>query len=187
MGTDAEKLAKECGMVEQGHFLLTSGLHSPVYWEKFRVLENPTSTMALCAILVEHFRNSRVDVVVGPTTGGVILAFEVARQLSVRSIYAEKVGEVRTFRRGMKLIPDEKVLVVDDVLTTGKSVREVLDALVGSGVELVGIGVLVDRSAAPLNFEVPVFSCIRARPLTYHPDTCPLCRQGIPLMKPGSS
>jgi orotate phosphoribosyltransferase len=184
---DAEILAAECGMVQAGHFLLTSGLHSPVYWEKFRILEDPASTVALCAMIAENFRDAGVDVVAGPTTGGIILAHEVARQLGVRAIYAEKTGETRAFRRGMKLAPGERVLLVDDVLTTGKSVREVLAALAGSSSELVGVGVLVDRSVAPADYGAPLFSCISARPVTYDPADCPLCRDGVPLVKPGSS
>ena len=184
---NAEALAASCGMVEEGHFQLTSGLHSAVYWEKFRVLEDPEYTVALCTLIADHFRDRQVDVVAGPTTGGIILAYEVARQLGVRAIYAEKSGAGRAFRRSMRLAAGERVLVVDDVLTTGKSVREVLDALAPTGAEITGVGVLVDRSVTPADFGTPLFSCISARPVTYPPDACPLCRQGIPLRKPGSS
>ncbi len=184
---NAEELAARCGMVQEGHFRLTSGLHSPVYWEKFRVLENPKYTVALAGLIADNFRDRDVSVVAGPTTGGIILAFEVARQLGVRAVYAEKSGQGRAFRRGMQLAAADRVLVVDDVLTTGKSLREVLDALVPTGAELAGIGVLVDRSETGVDYGAPLFRCIRARPVTYAPDACPLCRAGVPLQKPGSS
>lgn len=182
----AEIIAKS-GMMQEGHFLLTSGLHSPVYWEKFRILEYPEHAAALCGLIAAHFKGQAISAVAGPTTGGIILAFEVARQLGVRALYAEKDGEGRAFRRGAAIAPGEKVLVVDDVLTTGKSVREVLAALKVVRAEPAGIGVLVDRSADRPDFGVPLFSCHQAETTVYTADACPLCAAGIPLTKPGSS
>ena len=124
----------------------------------------------------------------GPTTGGIILAFEVARQLGVRGIFAEKEsnGE-RAFRRGFSISPGERVLIVDDILTTGNSVREVMSAVNKQGGTIIGIGVLVDRSEQRLEFGVPLFSCYRSVTPTYTPENCPLCASGLPLVKPGSS
>jgi orotate phosphoribosyltransferase len=182
-----EEIFRRTGAVLNGHFLLTSGLHSPVYWEKFRILEFPEYTAQLCAMIADRFKGRGVEVVAGPTTGGIILAYEVAKQMGVRSIYAEKEGEGRSFRRGFVLRPGEKVLVVDDILTTGKSVREVLDAVKGWEGEVVGIGVLVDRAEDELQLGYPLFSCLRSITPAYRPDECPLCKEGLPLTKPGSS
>ncbi len=186
--SNAESLFRRVGAVLDGHFLLTSGLHSPVYWEKFRILEHPEYTQKLCAMIAGHFKNEGIDVVVGPTTGGIILAFEVAKQLNVRCIFAEKEESGnRAFRRGFVLKPGERVLIVDDVLTTGKSVKEVLEAVGQKNACVVGIGVLVDRSEHKIDFGVPLFACHRSIPPTYTAQGCPLCAARIPLVKPGSS
>ena len=182
-----EELFKKAGVVREGHFLLTSGLHSPVYWEKFRILQFPDYTGILCSLIAEHFRQKNPSVVVGPTTGGVILAFETARLLGTRGIFAEKDGDTRTLRRDFSISAGEKVLVVDDVLTTGKSVRETLEAVRSLGGDVVGVGVLVDRSDSCLSFGTELFSCLRAPAIVYAPEHCPLCASGVPLTKPGGS
>jgi orotate phosphoribosyltransferase len=184
---DNEAIFRDAGALLQGHFQLTSGLHSAVYWEKFRVLENPPATEALCRQIAGHFRDQNIELVVGPTTGGVILAFEVARQLSVHGIFAEKDGDKRAFRRGFVIKPGQRILIVDDVLTTGKSVYEVIDAVNEAGGDIVGIGILVNRSDQDREFGYPLFSCLRTVTETFEPDNCPLCAAGIPLVKPGSS
>ncbi len=185
MEIDAEKIFEKCGAVLKGHFLLTSGLHSPIYWEKFRVLEFPHYTQQLCQLISEHFKDFKVEVVAGPTTGGIILAFEVAKQLGARSIFAERISESeRAFRRGFSLKRGERVLIVDDVLTTGKSIREVISAVRKYDADIVGIGVLVDRSQG-IDFGLPLFSCLRSETITYKPEECPLCAAKIPLTKPG--
>jgi len=187
MTEEAAEIFARAGALLQGHFLLTSGLHSPVYWEKFQVLQYPHYTERLCGMITDHFRNHDIELVAGPTTGGIILAHEVARQLGIRSIYAEKEGSERTFRRGFRIRPGERVLVVDDILTTGGSVREVIAAVEKQGGQVVGIGVLVDRSSQQMDFPAPVFSCLRSETVTYKPERCPLCAAGVPLVKPGSS
>jgi orotate phosphoribosyltransferase len=183
-----EEIFEKSGTVLKGHFSLASGLHSPVYWEKFRVLQYPEHTEALCHLIASHYRQNNVQVVAGPTTGGIILAYETARQLGVRGIFAEKEpgAETRSFRRDFKISPGERVLIVDDILTTGKSIREVIDAVASTGGELIGIGVLVDRSETTPDFGVPLFSCLRSRTETYQPQDCPLCARGIPLTIRGS-
>ncbi|MBN2099616.1 MAG: orotate phosphoribosyltransferase [Dehalococcoidia bacterium] len=184
--SDAERIFREAGAVMEGHFLLTSGLHSPVYWEKFRVLEQPRYTEPLCRIIAMHFQGQNVQLVAGPTTGGVIISYEVARQLGLRSIFAEREGDTRIFRRGFEIMPGERVLVVDDILTTGGSVREVISEVKRKGGQLVGVGVLVDRSEGAVDFGAPLFSCHKTSVPTYRPEECPLCRKGIPVQKPGS-
>jgi orotate phosphoribosyltransferase len=186
LGDEALEIFKTAGAIKEGHFLLTSGLHSPVYWEKFRILQYPHLTEQLCRLIAEHFRAQEIDVVAGPTTGGIILAFETARQLGVRSIFAEKEGGVRVFRRDFEITPGEHVLIVDDILTTGSSLKETLNAVEKLGGTIVGIGVLVDRSEKNLDFKLPLFSCLRAPTTIYSPQECPLCAARIPLIKPGA-
>ncbi len=180
-----ENVLKQAGVIQKGHFLLTSGLHSPVYWEKFRIIEHPDITVNLCRAIAEHFSRQGAQLVVGPTTGGIILAYEVARQLGLRSVFAEKEGDRRVFRRGFKIKPGEMMLVVDDVLTTGKSIKEVLDSIARERGEVIGIGVLVNRSEKKLDFGVPLFSCLRSATPAYKPEECPLCAASVPLTKPG--
>ena len=185
---NTEAIFKKSGAILNGHFLLTSGLHSPVYWEKFRVLQFPSYTEQLCRLISSHFASQQVEVVAGPTTGGIILAYEVARQLGVRGIFAEKEGDERqSFKRGFGINPGERVLIVDDILTTGKSIREVLSLVNEQGGRVIGIGVLVNRSEQEHDFGFPLFSCLRSITPTYKPQECPLCAAGIPLVKPGSS
>ena len=185
---DVESLFRQSNAILDGHFLLTSGLHSPVYWEKFRIFENPNYLQSACSIIAEHFADADIDAVAGPTTGGIILAFEVARQLGTRCIFAEKVGTSRAFVRNYSLAAGKKrILIVDDILTTGKSIREVIEAVNTRGDEIVGIAVLVDRSDRDLGLEYPVMSCLRSVTPTFDPSDCPLCGRGIPLVKPGSS
>jgi len=185
---NVEEIFQKSGAILKGHFLLASGLHSPIYWEKFQVLQFPSYTEQLCRMISTHFREQGVQVVAGPTTGGIILAFEVARQLGVRGIFAEKAGATeRAFRRGFSINPGELVLIVDDILSTGSSIHEVMSAVTRQGGTVIGIGVLVDRSEQRLEFGVPLFSCHRAITPTYSPENCPLCADQIPLAKPGSS
>ena len=185
--SNAEEIFEKSGAILKGHFLLASGLHSPVYWEKFKVLQFPDYTEQLCRMIAAHFRNQGIQVVAGPTTGGIILAFEVARELGVRGIFAEKEGDTRSFRRGFSINPGERVLIVDDILTTGGSIREVIAAVNDQDGIIVGIGVMVDRSEQKVDFGVPLFSCHRAVTITYAPENCPLCAQQIPLVKPSIS
>ncbi len=185
MTSKVEEIFQKSGALLKGHFLLTSGLHSPVYWEKFLVLQYPHYTEQLCRMIADHFREEKIQVVAGPTTGGIILAFEVARQLGVRGIFAEEEGTERVFRRGFKIDSGERVLIVDDILTTGGSIRGVMAAVNKLDGKIIGIGVLVDRSEQKLDFGVPLFSCHRSATVAYKPEDCPLCAAKIPLVKPG--
>jgi orotate phosphoribosyltransferase len=189
MSDNVTEIFEKSGAVLKGHFLLTSGLHSPVYWEKALVLQYPEYTEKLCGMIADFFSGRGIEVVAGPTTPGIILAYEVARQLRVRGIFAEKdeaSGE-RVFRRGFSISPGEKVLIVDDILTTGGSIREVVGAVNKLQGKVMGVGVLVDRSTQKVDFGVPLFSCLRSEAITYKAESCPLCAAGIPLVKPGSS
>ena len=176
---------RQTGAILEGHFLLTSGRHSGTYLEKFRVLEYPEQTQQLCRLIAERFRDSGVQLVAGPTTGGIILSFELARQLGVRGIFAEKVEGGRRFLRGFRIEPGERTLVVDDILTTGGSVREVLDEVGRWRGQVVGVGILVNRAAEAVDMGVPLFACHSLAISSYPPDNCPLCARGLPLVKPG--
>ena len=200
-----EALFRSSGAFREGHFQLKSGRHGDAYVEKFQVLQDPAATSELCAFLATHGRGgdgeTLVDLVAGPTTGGVILAFETARQLGVRSIFAEEVraddGTThREFRRGFRIDPGERVLLVDDILTTGGSLQAMIPVVEAAGGEIVECIVLVDRSGGRAALRSP--SSGRRYPLralwqldlpTYEPGpaTCPLCAEGVPLHAPGSS
>ncbi len=182
---------REIGALKTGHFLLSSGRHSDVYLEKFDLLRNPRATEDVCRGFVDRFARDQVDVVVGPTTGGVILAFETARQLGVAAAYAERRSDGsagREVRRGTTFPPGTRVLVVDDILTTGGSVRETLTALEPHAVEVVAVAVLVDRSGGQTAFgDIPLFALASQTVVSWSAAECPLCRQGVPLVKPGTT
>jgi orotate phosphoribosyltransferase len=188
--TVVEDIFSRAGAYLEGHFLLASGKHSPVYLEKFQVLQWPQETERLCQSIAESARGLGVQTVAGPTTGGIILAHEVARQLGVRAVYAERTadGPGREFRRGFRLNPGERVLVVDDIMSTGGSVQETIDAVNANGAEVVGVGVLVDRSAGQARFEgLPLIALWDVSIPSYAPDECPQCAQGVELVKPGTT
>lgn len=187
--SDVLENLRTSGALKEGHFLLSSGKHSDRYVEKFDLLRQPVATSRACAGFADAFRDSGVDVVAGPTTGGIILAFEVARQLGVAAAYAERKGDgaEREFRRGTSFAPGSRVLVVDDILTTGGSVRETLEALANHPVEVIGIGILVDRSGGAVDFGVPLHALAKMQIATWEPEACPLCAQGVPLVKPGTT
>lgn len=189
MTDTVETMFEKSGALLKGHFLLTSGLHSPVYWEKALVIQYPVYTEQLCRMIADRYRQSGVQVVAGPTTPGIILAYETARQLGVRAIFAERDenGSGRVFRRGFSITPGEKVLIVDDIFTTGGSINEVMAAVKKLQGDVVGVGVLVQRSAKEPDFAVPFYACHRTEIVTYPPDKCPLCAAGVPLVKRGSS
>lgn len=176
--------------LKEGHFLLASGRHSDRYVEKFDLLRRPAAAERACRQFADRFRDERIDVVAGPTTGGVILAFETARQLGVMAAYAERAsdgGSAREFRRGASFEPGSRVLVVDDILTTGGSIRETLSALAAHPVDVVAVGVLVDRSNGAFDPGVPLHALTTLEIATWDAAVCPLCAAGEPLTKPGTS
>lgn len=200
-----EALFRQSGALTEGHFQLKSGRHSERYLEKFLVLQDPAATSALCGYWAAAYRDAhgrpKADVVAGPTTGGVILAFETARQLGIRGIFAEEVtgpdgAKRREFRRGFRIDPGERVVLVDDILTTGGSLLAMLPAVEEAGGEILGCHVLVDRSGGLATLTSP--STGRVYPLsalwtlevpTFEPGpaTCPRCADGTPLHAPGST
>lgn len=190
--TQVEALLRESGALMEGHFLLTSGRHSQFYVEKFRLLEQPRVTSQLCAELARRFKDDNIQCVVGPVTGGIILAFEVARQLGCRAVYAERGenGNGFVLRRGFQLQPGERVLVVEDIVTTGGSALQVVELVQQNGGEVLGVGLLVDRSGGNANFGTPrVEPLLRMNIETFAPDEAPvqLTEKFGPAIKPGSS
>ncbi|HMO55400.1 MAG TPA: orotate phosphoribosyltransferase [Tepidiformaceae bacterium] len=184
MSIDAQALLTERGAILNGHFQYASGRHGGIYIEKFRILQWPDVTGPLCEMIATHFRG-KANLVTGPTTGGVILSYETARHLGLRSIIAERKSEdseERTFKRGFEVGPGDKVLVVDDVLTTGGSIREVIKAVRDRGAEVAGVGVLVDRTSGGVDFGVPFFACLPITIDSFAPDECPICKTGAPLI-----
>ena len=189
---EVEKLFRDSGAFLDGHFVLSSGRHSPQYLEKFHVLQWPKRTERLCTGIVERARGLRIETVAGPTTGGIIIAHEVGRQLDVRAVYAERdeKGGGRVFRRGFQLRPGERVLVVDDIMSTGGSVDETIAAVRAGGASVVGAAVLVDRSsgeAARRLGDVPVIALWEVTLATYDAPSCPQCAAGEPIRKPGTT
>jgi orotate phosphoribosyltransferase len=185
----ALEIFRQAGAYLDGHFLLTSGRHSSAYVEKMQVLQHPELCGKLCEAIAEKFRDLKPDVVVGPAIGGIILAYEVARALGVRGIFLEREDGKFTLRRGFEIGPNEKALLVEDIVTTGTSVFEMLDALPKEKAEgrLVGIGYLVDRSGGDVKFNVGRQEALMHLDLpTWDPSTCPLCKEGKPLTKRGS-
>ena len=188
-GSELLDMFQKLGVVSNGHFVLSSGRHSDEYWEKFRLLEWPRVTEQLCHKIASQYQQSSIEAVIGPTTGGALLAQEVARQLDTRCLLAEPApSSGRELRRGFVLHPAERVLIVDDVLTTGLSVRETLSAIQPFQPEIVGIEVLIDRSGgdAIAQFDVPCHALLTISARTYSPDECPMCAEGIHIVKPGT-
>lgn len=180
---------QQLGVVSNGHFVLSSGRHSNEYWEKFRLLEWPRVTELLCSQIASRYKQSDIEAVIGPTTGGALLAQEMARQLDSRCLLAEPSATAgRELRRGFLLHTSERVLIVDDVLTTGLSLRETLSAVHRFQPEIVSIEVLIDRSEddAIVQFGVPCHALLTVSAHTYNSEECPMCKQGIPTVKPGT-
>ncbi|MGO8670667.1 MAG: orotate phosphoribosyltransferase [Capsulimonadaceae bacterium] len=185
------EIFRASGALLEGHFLLASGYHSGTYLEKFLVLQYPRYVERLCKELAEPYGDQQVDVVLGPTTGGVLLAYEVAKQLGTRSLYAERDDAAdskrRILRRGFSLKPGERVVVVDDILTTGGSLRETIRIVEEAGAALVGIGVLADRSGGSVDFGVPLHALASLNLEKFAPDAVPDWLAAIPLTERGSS
>jgi orotate phosphoribosyltransferase len=170
----------------EGHFILSSGLHSDRYVQCALVLQHPRVAEQLCSQLADQLRHLEPSVVAAPALGGVLVAHEVARALGVRSIFTERQDGAMSLRRGFSLEPNEKVLVVEDVITTGLSTRETIQCIEQSGGKVVGAGSLIDRSGGTADVGLVKASLINLKIQNYNPAECPLCKAGIPAVKPGS-
>ncbi len=177
---------KESQALLEGHFKLTSGMHSNYYFQCAKVMQYPWYVEMLCKEIAGHFQNREIDVVVAPAMGGITVGQEIARQLNVRSIFAERTDGKMTLRRGFEIKSGEKVLVAEDVTTTGGSVKEVLSLAEEAGGKVTGVTALIDRSGGKVDFDVPYFALVSLDVQSYDPDECPLCETDVPLVKPGS-
>lgn len=177
---------RRTGALLSGHFLLSSGLHSDRYLQSALVLQQPDIATKLCAALADHFKDQKIEAVIAPALGGVFVSHETARALGVRALFAERVNGELTLRRGFTIRPGERVLVVEDVITTGKSTRETIEVVKKAGGSVVAAGSLVDRSGGKAELGVPCKSLVTLDVPTYTNETCPLCRAGSAPVKPGS-
>ncbi len=186
--TEREVLAlyEQAGGLLRGHFLLTSGSHSDTYLQSARVLERPERAELLCRQLARPFAADRVDVVLAPAIGGILVAHEVARALGARALFTEREGGAMRLRRGFHIGAGDRCLVVEDVITTGGSTREVIQVVEAAGGVLIGVGSLIDRSGGAATFPVKQAALATLTIPTYKPEDCPLCKSGPPAVKPGS-
>lgn len=181
------EVLKEAGVLLEGHFLLTSGRHSNKYLQCAKIFRNTKYSEELCAALAEQFAGDGVEVVIGPAMGAVQMAYEVSRQLKCENYFAEREDGKMTLRRGFAVTPGMKILLVEDVVTTGTSVKEVLELVQAAGGDVVGIGSIVNRTNGKVDFGVPFKSVITVEVESWEKEECPLCKEGkIEVVKPGS-
>ena len=179
---------EEAGAIQKGHFKLTSGVHSDAYIQCAQVMQYPDFIHNLCSELGKKFKGSDIDVIIGPAMGAIIMAHVMAMVLGpwVRAIFTERENGKMTLRRSFEIKKGEKVLVVEDVTTTGSSARKVIDIVKSRQAEVVGVGALIDRSGGKVDFGIRYEKLLTIKMNTYEPDNCPLCKKGIPITKPGS-
>jgi orotate phosphoribosyltransferase len=186
MNQKTSQILERLGVLQTGHFRLTSGRHSDKYMQCAKLFEHPVESSALCGELADRFRVFGITLVAGPALGGIIMAYETARALGVRNIFAERENGAMTLRRGFSVSPGENVLVVEDVVTTGGSVREVAALIRTAGAKVAGVGAVVDRSGGTVDFGAPFFSLLSLNVESWAESDCPLCRENRPIVKPGS-
>ncbi|MEO0198996.1 MAG: phosphoribosyltransferase family protein [candidate division WOR-3 bacterium] len=182
-----KKILENNNVILKGHFLLTSGLHSDIYFEKFRLLENPNLVKKLIKTKEKELQNLNVTLCIGPLTGGALVAFAVGDILNIRSIYMEKEENEFVLKRDFKIYKEDKILLCDDVLTTGSSFLKIRKSLAPYLNQIVGHFVLIDRSTKAIEEISPVISVYKEPAVTYTAEECPLCKMGIPVEKRGSS
>lgn len=170
----------------EGHFILSSGLHSDRYIQCALVLQHPCVAEQLCSALARKFQDLEPSAVVAPALGGILVAHEVARAIGARALFTERQDGAMKLRRGFTLAPGEPVLVVEDVITTGLSTRETMDCVRSAGARVIGAGALIDRSGGAANLGVPQQALVALKVRNYDPSSCPLCQAGLPAVKPGS-
>ena len=183
----AEEIFKKSGALLEGHFLLTSGRHSDRYMQCAQILQYPEYAAELSRGLAEEFAGEKVDIVVGPAMGGIIIAYELARQLKALNMFAERENGKMTIRRGFAIPAGARVVVAEDVITTGGSVKEVMELVKEAGGIVVGVAVLADRSNGGIDFGCKLAAAYAADVVSFEPENCPLCKEGkLPPIKPGS-
>lgn len=180
------EILKKTNAFLEGHFKLSSELHSDKYMQFALVLQHPEYAKQFGETIAGGFRDRDISCVVGPALGGIIIAHEVAEALKVRCIFGERENGEMMFRRGFKLSPQDKVLVVEDVITTGRSIKELIEVIKHDGANIAGIGALADRSSEKINFGYDIHTLFHLEINTFDPKDCPLCKKNVPLTKPGS-
>lgn len=181
------EILEESKVLLQGHFLLTSGRHSSQYMQCAQILQYPEYTEEIAEGLAKEFQHDKIEIVIGPAMGGIIIAYELARQLKAKNLFAERENGKMTLRRGFTIPKGARVLVAEDVITTGGSVREVIDIVNEQGGEVVGVAVLVDRSNGKIGFGTKLRAALTTEVISYDAEDCPLCKEGkLPPIKPGS-
>lgn len=180
------ELFEKHGALLKGHFKLSSGLHSEKYLQCALVLQYPDIAERLSKALANNFSMHKIDIVIGPALGGVTLAYEVARAIGSRGLFTERQDGKMVLRRGFSISKGEKVLVVEDVVTTGGSTKEVIDLVKTFGADVVGVGSVIDRSGAVIDFGAPFKPLAKVKVETFEESKCPLCKKGMPITKPGS-
>lgn len=184
---EALEIYRSTGAILHGHFRLTSGRHSDTYMQSAKIFVNVEASEKLCKGLAEKLQGIKVDMVVSPAIGGILMGYEIARQLKVPNIFAERENGEMTFRRGFSVPEGANVLVVEDVVTTGGSVKEVVELVKNSGANVTAVASIVDRSNGKVDFGVKYVNLISMDVVSYEPEECPLCKEGkIELVKPGS-
>ncbi len=180
------EILRETKVLREGHFRLTNGKHSRQSMQISQVIQYPKFLEVLCEELARRFKGEEIDVVVAPAIGGILVAYEVAKTLGTRCLFAEREEGKMVFRRGFTLEEDENVLVVEDAVTTGDSVQEVLEAVKERGGSVRGVGIVLDRSGGKIHFGVRTEVLLSLECQTWEPEACPLCKEGVPLSKPGA-
>jgi orotate phosphoribosyltransferase len=178
------KILKEVDALLEGHFLLSSGKHSNRYCQCAKLLQYPDKAEKVLSVAVDKIKDIEFDVVVGPAMGGIIVAYEIGRQTGKPAIFTEREDGVMTLRRGFEIHKGQRVLITEDVVTTGKSSKETAEVIRALGGEVVGIACIVDRSSGDVGY--PVYGCIELEIESYDKEECPLCKKGLPYVKPGS-
>lgn len=182
-----EEILKEAGVLLEGHFLLTSGRHSNQYMQCAKIFRHPKFSEELCAALAEQYNNEKIDVVIGPAMGAVQMAYEVSRAVGCENFFTERIDGKMVLRRGFEIFKGMRCLIVEDVVTTGGSVKEVIELVKQSEGTVVGVGSIVDRSNGKVDFGVPFKSVYPTEVISWDVSECPLCKEGkIPAIKPGS-
>ncbi len=184
MSEDVLKLLEKAEGVLHGHFCLTSGLHSDIYFQCAKLYQYPEITEKIGKALAEKLKDVEFDTIVAPAIGAVIIGYETAKQAGKRNLFVERKDGVMQLRRGYKLEKGEKIVIIEDVITTARTIKETIEATKDFGVEIAAVGCIVDRTCGKTGLNIK--SLLQIDPVTYEPADCPLCKEGIPLVKPGS-
>ena len=182
-----KRILQDSQALLKGHFLLTSGKHSEYYVEKIKIINDPSYVEKLCSIMAERLKGIDCDLVVGPAYGGIILAYEVAKILGKKFVFTQRKDEKMTIRSGFELHPDAKAIIIEDIVTTGGSVNEVIRVLENNNIVIKAIACIVDRSNSNVKFGYDFISLMAMNIEVFEAAECPLCKKGIPLIKPGAS